>query len=639
MSVQAGMWNFDARPVDRKLLAEMSGALKQQGPDGEYWHVDGSVALLSRPFHTTAESCREKQPYVSRRGFILTWDGRLDNRDELIAELGSELQADPTDVAVVAAAFDRREADCFGRILGDWAVSIWKPEQRELLFAIDYMAIRHIFYYLRNDQLRWSTELSPLVLLSGDRFHIDDEYIGAYFANDPDGYLTPYREIHQVPPGRFVRIRGGRISTGRHWRFTPESRVLYKSDPEYEEHFRHVFTQAVRRRLRSHAPILAELSGGLDSSSIVCMADDILAKEQGHTRRLDTLSYYDKTEPQGDDWIYFQKVETHRGRVGHHIDASRLGTTPASLEPLEFNALPGFLGAGRELDAERAAVVREGGYRVILSGMGGDEFLGGIPDPSHQLADLIVQGRPVKLARQLMAWSLLKRRPWTHLLWSAIVKLLPPSVGQHFAKFAKVEPWINDGFAKRTGLAVRQISVDQHFGLWLPTRRAQMSGVILMANKLAKWKSGPQLEECRYPYLDQNLIEFTLSVPANQLLRPGERRSLMRRSLSGLVPHDILSRKTKQFSVRTPLIGLSKNFDQIEMAFDAPQSSDLGFINKTEFLKRLQAARNGKETPIVPMMKAISLEFWLRDLVSRHLIDDRPPSACATAAEPMGASA
>ena len=119
------------------------------------------------------------------RGFILTWDGRLDNRDELIAELRSELEANPTDVAIVAAAFDRWETDCFRRIVGDWAVSIWKPEQRELLFAADYMAIRHIFYYLKKDRILWSTDLSSLVLLSNDKFHIDDDYVAGYFAHDP----------------------------------------------------------------------------------------------------------------------------------------------------------------------------------------------------------------------------------------------------------------------------------------------------------------------------------------------------------------------------------------------------------------------------------------------------------------------
>ena len=86
------------------------------------------------------------------------------------------------------------------------------------------------------------------------------------------------------------------------------------SDAEYEEHFRSVFAQSVRRRLRSDSPILAELSGGMDSSSIVCMADEIISRGQLATPRLDTLSYYDDSEPNWNERPYFSQVEEKRGR-------------------------------------------------------------------------------------------------------------------------------------------------------------------------------------------------------------------------------------------------------------------------------------------------------------------------------------
>jgi asparagine synthase (glutamine-hydrolysing) len=623
MSVQAGIWNFDGEPVDPRLLNDLSQSLKQQGPDGESRYANSNVAMLYRPFHTTAESHREKQPHVSRRGSILTWDGRLDNRDELIAEFRSYLDAAPSDVALVAAAFDHWETDSFRRILGDWALSVWNPQQRELVLALDYMAIRHIFYYLKEGRVWWATDLAPLVLLSGDKFHIDDDYIAGYFAHDPNAHLTPYREVREVSAGQFVRIRDGKALVERYWHFSPKSRIRYNTDAEYEEHFRHVFRQSVRRRLRSDSPVLAELSGGLDSSSIVCMADHILAKGGTQTPRLDTLSYYDKTEPNGDDWIYFQKIEENRGRVGAHIDASKLGTAPASFECTEFNPLPGYLASGRHIEAERAAIVQGGGYRVILSGVGGDEFLGGIPSPTAQLGDLIVQFKLVELAQQLIAWSLVKRRPWTHLLWQASMDLLPPYLGQYFMKQAKAEPWIDKGFAKRTRLAIHLLDVDEHFGMWLPTRRSCIGGVLLMANKLAKWKSSAMaLEESRYPYLDQNLIEFILSIPASQVLRPGERRSLMRRSLAGIVPQEILARRTKQFGSRTPVAALAENWDELLAAFDSPLSSRLGYVNQAHFLGQVRAARNGKQIHITRLMRTISLELWLRDLASRRLIDE-----------------
>ena len=637
MSVQAGIWNFDGEPVDPRLLSDVSQSLKQQGPDGEFAYVNSNVAMLYRPFHTTTESRREKQPYRSRRGFILTWDGRLDNRADLIAEFRSYLDADPSDVAIVAVAFDHWESACFRRIIGDWALSIWKPEQRELVLALDYMAIRHIFYYFKKNFVWWATDLAPLVLLSGDKFHIDDDYIAGYFANDPDANLTPYHEIREVPAGQFLRVREGKASVERHWRFGPKSHIRYKTDGEYEEHFRHLFRQSVRRRLRSDSPVLAELSGGLDSSSIVCMGDDILAKEGAQTPSLDTLSYYDRTEPHGDDWIYFQKIEEKRGRAGTHIDASKLGIAPASLEYAEFNPLPGYLASGRHLEAERAAVVRGGGYRAVLSGIGGDEFLGGIPNPSAHLADLMMQFRLIKLSQQLMAWSLVKRQPLAHLLWQASMELLPPSLGQYFIKQAKVEPWIDKGFAKRTKIAIRQLAPAETFGTWLPTRRSYVGGVTLMANKLAKFVSPVNaIEESRYPYFDQNLIEFILSISADQLLRPGERRSLMRRSLAGIVPREILSRKTKQFGARTPVVGLDKNWDELRMAFDSPLSSNFGYISHSRFLEQLHATRNGREGNLVRLMRAISLEIWLRDLTSRRLIDGAtlsPTHVSATALE------
>ena len=153
--------------------------------------------------------------------------------------------ASPTDVAIFAAAFDRWDTDCFRRIVGDWAVSIWKPEQRELLFAVDYMAIRHIFYYLKNDRIWWSTDLSPLVLLSGDKFHIDDDYIAGYFAHEPDAHLTPYREIREVPPGQFVRICNRGPSAERYWRFSSKSRYPLQN------------RRGIRRALPSRLPAIS----------------------------------------------------------------------------------------------------------------------------------------------------------------------------------------------------------------------------------------------------------------------------------------------------------------------------------------------------------------------------------------------
>jgi asparagine synthase (glutamine-hydrolysing) len=234
----------------------------------------------------------------------------------------------------------------------------------------------------------------------------------------------------------------------------------------------------------------------------------------------------------------------------------------------------------------------------------------------------MVQGKFVSLAKQLTAWSLVKRQPWIQLLWQSAIDVLPPFLGQYLVKEAKVEPWIRKDFAKRTRLAMRQLGVDEYFGLWLPTRRSCIGGVLLMASKLAKYTPPVSaIEETRYSYLDQNLIEFILSIPASQLLRPGERRSLMRRSLDGIVPQEILSRRTKQVGARTPVLVLQKHRGELQKIYERSLSSDLGYIHEDRFLNVISDAHAGKTIPLVQILRAISLEYWLRDLAGRGLLD------------------
>ena len=149
-----------------------------------------------------------------------------------------------------------------------------------------------------------------------------------------------------------------------------------------------------------------------------------------------------------------------------------------------------------------------------------------------------------------------------------------------------------------------------------------IGGVQAMAGNLAKMcLSTPVLEETTYPYLDQNVIEFVLATPADQWLRPGERRSLMRRALAGIVPAEILARKTKQFAARTPALMLDQHWAEIQAAYRASISSRLGYVDDGELLRTVSDVRAGKTTALVRVLWTISLEFWLRDLAQRGLLE------------------
>src|SRR5882762_8582052 len=170
MSVQFGRWNFDGRPADREYLAKAEGMLAPYGPDGGGTYIKDSVGILFLAFHTTKESRSEAQPHVTPSGAVFTWDGRLDNRAELIRELSDILTTGSTDVSIVAAACERWGTACFAKLVGDWALSIWNSKDRSLILAKDPIGTRHLYYSLDKEQVSWSSILVPLALLAGKTF-------------------------------------------------------------------------------------------------------------------------------------------------------------------------------------------------------------------------------------------------------------------------------------------------------------------------------------------------------------------------------------------------------------------------------------------------------------------------------------
>jgi len=246
-----------------------------------------------------------------------------------------------------------------------------------------------------------------------------------------------------------VLIRAGKQTVSKHWDFDPSKKIRYRADGEYEEHFRAVFAEAVRRRLRSDSPILAELSGGMDSSSIVCIADTIIAGGAAETPRLDTVSYYDDSEPNWNERPYFTKVEEKRGRTGCHIDFSSHGRAKIDSDNGRLAVTPG---SGSRADERLIARMTPQGNRVVLSGVGGDEVMGGVPTPTPELEDLLARGQFRTLAHQLQVWALNKRKPWFYLLFEAARGFFPSAV-VGVPKHKRPASWLNTAFVKRNRVA------------------------------------------------------------------------------------------------------------------------------------------------------------------------------------------
>jgi len=342
------------------------------------------------------------------------------------------------------------------------------------------------------------------------------------------------------------------------------------------------------------------------------MADTIIARGAAETPRLDTISYYDDSEPNWNERPYFTKVEEKRGRTGCHIDVGSQESFKFGFDNDRFAATPSSGGRPNEASRQFAACVTSQGNRVVLSGIGGDEVTGGVPTPAPELEDLLARGQFRRLAHQLKVWALNKRRPWFYLFFDAARGFFPPAlVG--VPKHKRPAPWLNPTFVKRNRPALQGYESRLKFFGPLPSFQENVSTLEALQRQLAcdALPSQPPYEK-RYPYVDRGLLEFMSAVPREQLVRPGQRRSLMRRALTGIVPDELLNRKRKAFVVRSPMAAIATEWSRFAELTQHIGSSSLGIVDRQSFGSALQDARNGKEIPMVPLLRTLYFELWLK---------------------------
>jgi asparagine synthase (glutamine-hydrolysing) len=628
MSVQFGRWNFDGQSVDPEYISRVRSLLAPYAPDSITICVKGPYFVLYGALHTTEESRHERQPLISAAGTHLIWSGRLDNRSELIA--GDHPLCDPnaTDLVIVSSLYEKRGVEALGRLSGDWSLSAVHHYERRLVLAVDFLGSQPLYYLHCNRYVAWSSVLEPLVTLADQSFTLSEDYVAGWLYGFPEASVTPYSEIRAVPPGAFVEITRTATMVQKHWEFRPVDGPSTSSDAECEEGFRHYFTQAVRRRLPSSGPVVSELSGGMDSSSIVCIADRVLASEPGLAARLDTLSYLNDAEPDWNERPFVTAIEELRSKAGLHIDVNDSMTLIPRRDPERFAAAPNVGLLPSRPEREVSAYLNSTGTRVILSGLGGDEVTGGVPDGTAELTNLLVQLRLMTFLRRSIAWCLPTRRPLIHLVGGVVGEFLPRNPFTSGQLKTRV-PWLNRDLERRhradptcSTLRLRLFdlppSVQENL-FTLDDLRRQIAG--------SSVPSSPPRER-RYPFLDKDLLEFLYNAPREQIVEPGRRRSLMRRALAGIVPAEVLERKRKAYVSRSPIKSFQSQREGITEWSKSMLCAELGAIDLKAFQKALSEIYRGEDSGIWQLGRTLAFESWLRDerVQQRLRFPQRSPS-------------
>jgi asparagine synthase (glutamine-hydrolysing) len=530
-------------------------------------------------------------PYVSSLGNACTLDGRVDGHDGDCACLALSL-------------YEQHGAIGLRGLLGDWSLAIWDRDRGEVVLASDYAGTRPLYYYRSARFVAWDTSLARLARRTG-RTSLDLDYAAEYLASGFPVNPSPYEGICAVPAGCALTFSGRRTEKTVFWAPPLETCIRYGREEEYEEHFRAVFEQAVAVRLQTPGIVTSELSGGLDSSSIVCMADRLIRRGAVAAEGMLTFSFEQSGSP---DLPYMAEVERACPSVrAVHVDLD------------DFPFLSRFsISASRPTFAEtRLAEMRRhmesAGSGVVLTGQLGDLITGNMDDDSTQASDLMLAGRPGAAARELLAWSRSLRVPVYGLAWRA----LRAACGSKCC-------WRDPGEGEDSltcSMRARVAEIERQHAAELvaratPSRRSRIFALQRMfASRFFQCPEPLDGLLYSHPYTHRPLLEFLLSIPPHVVCRPGERRRLMRRALKGILPDALLRRRSKGDYGLTFVKALRARASEMAGSPDSMLLVRMGCVDAGSIASRLIRLTRGLPCNEPQLRQLILLELWLRQRV------------------------
>jgi asparagine synthase (glutamine-hydrolysing) len=549
MSGIAGVYLLDGKAVERKDLERMKDSIAHRGPDGSGLWLEASVGLAHQMLWTTPESLHEKLP-LEEDWLVITSDARVDNREELLPELG--LSSEVPDSLVILRAYRRWGKGCVDHLLGDFAFVIWDKASDELFCARDHMGVKPFYYYYEPGKIfAFGTEIKALLAMPGVPREINEVRIADYLVPMmEDKEITFYLGILRLPPAHIMEINSDGLRKEVYWALDADREIRFDSDEEYAHAFREIFTEAVRCRLRCAFPVGSMLSGGLDSSSIVCVARELLPED----KRLKTFSAIFDIVKECDERPYINAVLAQGGLDPYFVHADEIGPLTNIDEMLWHEDQP-FLAPNLFMHWALYSVANQQKVRVILDGVDGDTTV------SHgraYLTELARRGRLISLAREVKGYSRnFGTSPWTVLMRRAILPNFPETMRERMHAFrrrgvASIASYqiFNQDFAARIDLKSRQVKLQRGRYRLMQTSRGDhwyrlTRGLLPFYLEVADMAAAAFSIEPRNPFFDKRLLEFCLAMPPDQKIRQGWTRWIMRRALENILPKEIVYRGGK----------------------------------------------------------------------------------------------
>ncbi len=615
MSGIAGIFYRNDKSVQVEQLHAMGAALAHRGPDGIHYYHKGSIGFVQCMLHDTPESILESLPNTTEDGnFVITFHGRIDNRQELYDKIGwIKPLSVVTDSDLVLSAYRKWRRECANHLLGDFAFAVWDQTERKLFCARDPVGIKPFYYYVDDERFVFASEIKGIFAIPEIQRTINDERVADYLTRVViDNATTFFRKISRLPQGNVLAITKKRFWQTVYHRLQP-AQIEGKTDADYAENFREIFIDAVRVRLRSAYPVGAYLSGGLDSSSIVCTAAGLLAKE--YKGKLHTFSGVFDALTKCDERKYFSSIISRYDLLSNTLVSDMLNPGPAYEKLIEDEDEP-FLMPHIFFIMGLLPLVQQSGVRVLLDGHDGDAA---VSYGYNLLVESALTGNLLRFASHfressLYSWKNIARRIMS-LYWNVLCSKIPVAVpcsakkrdilrdlkilNPEYAEKCAIKKRLTDALQRLPQLGQREgeyhlknISQPIHpFSLELFDRMTTRFGVV-----------------ARYPYFDRRVIEFCLGLPVSQKLNNGLNRSVVRRALADVLPEEISKRRGKTDFNPSLYNAFQKN-DQgwLLENIDNMDASNYGIVNKENFLISVARFKEGKSASMHRALKTLLL--------------------------------
>lgn len=550
---------------DIDILASMTGAMVHRGPDAEgMWHDASEAVYLGHRRLSIIDLDGGAQPMWTEDGALgIVFNGEIYNHLELREELtraGHRFLSDHSDTEALLHGYRQWGEGLPSRLNGMWAFALFDRERREIFLSRDRFGKKPLFYSLQNGAFAFASELTSLLRHPRVSAHLNEKSLKKYFAY---GYIpapsTLYRQIFKLPGGHNLLLRTGDLTfrISKYWDFVLEPFDRMPADPEeaWGEELRDLLRKSVRRRLMSDVPLGVFLSGGIDSSAITAFA----AESSGPAGM---KSFCIGFEEAGFDETGYARIISRRYRTEHReeiLSMERAGDLLPEIvgrldEPMgDSSLMPTFL-----LCRETRKHVT-----VALSGDGGDELFAGydpfralgmaqwydrlVPRPVHQAIRMAVAVLPSTYGNMSIDFRLkrtLRGLSYSRNLWAPVWlgPLDPRDLDELFREPTDIEEVYAEAIEQWDACGQDNL-VDKTLHFY--TKLYLQDDILVKSDRASMMNS----LEVRAPFLDIELVDFVRKIPHAYKYRNGRTKYILKKALEPVLPHELLYRSKKGFSV------------------------------------------------------------------------------------------